>query len=204
MHGRNHRQGGSDPLFPEGEDAIRYNIRNVGDWLSVETTTTGFGNGMRFIADEGQIRFFVDDAAFGAFRVDAPFIRFDTAGVSLRLLDSGETFFECNDSASWTFDGNFALQATTYNLDTDGNAVDTIGGNLEENVTGTFSNVTDGSWSVNANDVSLTAAVGAIAFGLNNTGTELDVFNHLGAPIFRIDEGGDVHISATADIIKDL
>lgn len=179
------RNSGDDELT-----GIFYDIANSGEWLNVKTTSTSGGDGMVFEAVLGDIRFFADDSATGAFRVDAPFIRFDTDGVSFRLLDSGETFFVAADAASWEF-GGFAMDTTYYviNATTTGNI--TTGGNYEENIGGNSSNSTNGSYSVDAANIGLHAAAGDIALGLE-VGGAVTVFDHLGNAIFRVNEDGSL------------
>lgn len=46
IHGRDHRPGGSDPVFDT--DGIRFDFDNVGDWLDVHTTgADGSSHGIR-------------------------------------------------------------------------------------------------------------------------------------------------------------
>lgn len=133
---------------------IKYDFLNSGDWLNIKTTSSSGGDGMVFEAELGDVRFFVDDAATGAFRVDSPFVRFDTSGVSLRLLDSGETFFTGDLGATWSF-GGFALSS-------------------------------DGG-------IDLDASSGAHNITLDiTTGQSVQVNDHLGNPIFRVNEDGSL------------
>lgn len=64
IHGRNHRPGGSDPIYPEGTDAIRFNVENgplsPSNYLHITTTDeVDFTVGYRYtVTASDRIRFF--------------------------------------------------------------------------------------------------------------------------------------------------
>lgn len=85
-------------------DGIRFDVDNVGRWLSVEAQ--GRLPNPRTIlitADVGSIELAADDPTFGEISLSSDFIRLDTPGCSLRILSSGETSFTCGGGASWQF-----------------------------------------------------------------------------------------------------
>ncbi len=69
IHGRDHRQGGADPIIDP--DVIRYRVHNTGEWLDIATTGTDpdaggsdTGRGFKVVSSNG-IRLENSDTATG-------------------------------------------------------------------------------------------------------------------------------------------
>lgn len=109
-----------------GGDGLHFGENFDYDNLGFALITTGdpFLRGMYFEADQGGIVFLVDeDAEFGQFEVKAPYFHIGTngdgAGVDIRLLQSGETFFNAGGGASWSFDQMALLAYHGISLDSE-------------------------------------------------------------------------------------
>ncbi len=180
----------------DSRGGIRYGRHNSGTWLDVATTTVDGFTG--------------DTGAGKAVTFDMPN---NANGGSLVVRNgTGDTVFDAGGDSAGNYGidlragglGSLNISAPFTFWDNGGGIVRILNVSLFDVAADTFQVICTSDWVVQTAHASVgVAASEEVQIGLAN-GQPLTVFDHLGNPIFRVDEDGDLHGLTGKALVFDL
>ncbi len=178
---------------------IQFDVVNVGDWLYIETTNA---LGIRVFADLGSILLAAANSALELLEAGG-----------MNLTGTGPLGVTA-DSAGFTLNSNFAVASANGNasLQFPNGSVNSTMLNGRFDASSFFRIFTGDDCAFYSTNGPADHFAGSVGHSISPTeytvqlvaGTTLTVRNHLGNPIFRVDEDGDLHGLTGKSLVFDL